>query len=64
MEDSSRLIRRKDVRGLFGFGANDNVVIVEDEDCVPFHEVVLGHGVAVPFLAWGGLTVAHVYCAV
>ena len=49
--------------GLFRFGPNDNVVIVKDEDCVSFHKVGLGHGVAVPFFGGGGggLFVAHGY---
>ena len=49
MEHTTRLIGGEDVRCLLGFGANDNIVTVEDEDRISFHEVDLGHGGAVPF---------------
>ena len=54
MEDSAGLGGGEFVRGLFGFGTNDEVGGGKDEDGVADHEVGLGHGGSVPFFAGFG----------
>ena len=54
MEDAALRLGVEQVRSLLALGPDDVVVVVEDQDRVLEHHVVLGHGVPVPCAGGGG----------
>ena len=57
MEDAALRLGVEQVGTLLALGPGDVVVVVEDQDRVLDHHVVLGHGVAVPCAGGGGSSV-------